>query len=350
VIIIMVGYALSVIVQVAVNTFIPESRLLALLLIFCCSVVMLGIALRSESRLTRIMGMQISVETTIADMTARFVRVVIAVGVFMFVYGSILQFDIASNLQYAQTVASGLINFSAAIVAILVIFFISRPRINSDTILPVAVVILASIIVGRLMINNSAYLSGAMMTTFVMFFGVLVWLMLILEAHEHKLSAFFLMGLVLGIDRISVLLGRLTINQLGDRFELTPELVFSCSLWLLCALIALHFYLYQRSLLQARKPAPLLEFEDSDSGEHLEPHRLTSELTATLIASYRLSAREAEIILAFSGGRSARKIAEEQVLSEHTIKTHVRRAYQKLGIHSRQALIDLVDGIGRELG
>jgi DNA-binding CsgD family transcriptional regulator len=59
-----------------------------------------------------------------------------------------------------------------------------------------------------------------------------------------------------------------------------------------------------------------------------------------LARQYRLSVREIEIIRAFGSGRSARRIAEEQVLSEHTIKTHIRRAYEKLDVHSRQALID----------
>lgn len=72
---------------------------------------------------------------------------------------------------------------------------------------------------------------------------------------------------------------------------------------------------------------------------------LTSEERAldALAASFGLSAREADVLRDFATGRTARYIADWYMISEHTVKTHLRRAYAKLGIHSRQELLDLVD-------
>ena len=42
-------------------------------------------------------------------------------------------------------------------------------------------------------------------------------------------------------------------------------------------------------------------------------------------------------------GRTGAYIAETLVISENTARGHVRRLYTKLGVHSRQELIDLVE-------
>ena len=51
-----------------------------------------------------------------------------------------------------------------------------------------------------------------------------------------------------------------------------------------------------------------------------------------LVATYGLSEREAEIVREYSSGRSARYIADWFMLSEYTVKTHLRRSYVKMGI------------------
>lgn len=42
----------------------------------------------------------------------------------------------------------------------------------------------------------------------------------------------------------------------------------------------------------------------------------------------------------YAAGRSARYIAEWCMLSEPTVKTHIRRAYAKAGVRSRQEFLD----------
>lgn len=43
-------------------------------------------------------------------------------------------------------------------------------------------------------------------------------------------------------------------------------------------------------------------------------------------------------------GRSLGKISEVFCVSENTTKTHVKNIYRKTGVHSKQQLIDLVEG------
>lgn len=56
-----------------------------------------------------------------------------------------------------------------------------------------------------------------------------------------------------------------------------------------------------------------------------------------------LSRREREVLGYLGRGRSVPFIAEELVISSGTVKTHVRHIYEKLGVHSKQDLLDLIE-------
>jgi len=58
---------------------------------------------------------------------------------------------------------------------------------------------------------------------------------------------------------------------------------------------------------------------------------------------YGLTEREKDVLVLLSRGRSVRYIADDLVISEATAKTHVSRIYRKVGTHSRQELIDIVE-------
>lgn len=59
-----------------------------------------------------------------------------------------------------------------------------------------------------------------------------------------------------------------------------------------------------------------------------------------------LTEREREVFLLLAHGRNARYIQETLVVSYNTVKTHVSHVYAKLGVHSHQGLIDLVESKG----
>ena len=63
---------------------------------------------------------------------------------------------------------------------------------------------------------------------------------------------------------------------------------------------------------------------------------------AALAAEHRLTPRETEVFALLSQGRSIPYIRDELVISRETAATHAKHIYAKLGVHSRQELIDLV--------
>ncbi len=69
------------------------------------------------------------------------------------------------------------------------------------------------------------------------------------------------------------------------------------------------------------------------------------EVCARLAKTAGLSSREAEILPFALRGRTGERIASEFYISKSTVDTHLRRIYQKCGVHSRQELIDLVEKV-----
>ena len=74
----------------------------------------------------------------------------------------------------------------------------------------------------------------------------------------------------------------------------------------------------------------------SDDGDAINRH------CEALGAERGLSHREIEILQHLCKGRSRPYIAETLYLSENTVRTHSKRIYQKLDVHTRQELIDLI--------
>ena len=93
--------------------------------------------------------------------------------------------------------------------------------------------------------------------------------------------------------------------------------------------------------------AEVLEFHHA---RKLDAPSGTAVRTAQIIAEARghraseAPGRETEILAMLARGRSAPFIAQELVISPNTVKTHVKHIYAKLGAHSQQEIIDLVDG------
>lgn len=75
----------------------------------------------------------------------------------------------------------------------------------------------------------------------------------------------------------------------------------------------------------------------------LETPSSVTDRFAALAQAKGLTAREIEICLLLAQGRSRPYIREKLVISKSTVDTHARHAYAKLGIHTNQELIDLLE-------
>ena len=83
---------------------------------------------------------------------------------------------------------------------------------------------------------------------------------------------------------------------------------------------------------------------------HVEPANAAVErddavqtACARLVKAHGLSEREADVLGLLAKGHTRVSIAKRLFVSENTVRVHVKNIYVKLGIHSKQQLIDLLD-------
>ncbi|WP_253904672.1 helix-turn-helix transcriptional regulator [Adlercreutzia sp. ZJ473] len=85
------------------------------------------------------------------------------------------------------------------------------------------------------------------------------------------------------------------------------------------------------------EPTPILE--------PAEVERPYKRKCTQAIKAYGLTPREGEILFYLAKGRNAKHIAERLYVADRTVKTHTYHIYQKMGIHSQQELMDIVENI-----
>lgn len=61
-----------------------------------------------------------------------------------------------------------------------------------------------------------------------------------------------------------------------------------------------------------------------------------------LAASYDLTSREQNVLACLMRNLTTTETARDLNISEKTVKTHVKSIYSKLGVHSKQGVIDLI--------
>lgn len=165
-------------------------------------------------------------------------------------------------------------------------------------------------------------------------FNVMIWIVLTETVHRYDVEPSVVFGFGWGAITLGVLLGTLAGSWVARYVALTPSMVSLIALIAVCVvLFAYMFVLTDRDIQSFTTEAPDVEVK----------HAPFLTLVEELSEEYGLSPKETEVLALVAKGRSMPRIQDELYISRGTATTHLRHIYQKMDIHDKQELLDLVE-------
>lgn len=194
--------------------------------------------------------------------------------------------------------------------------------------------------VGALLISSvegkpSAILHVVMLSGYT-FFKIVVWSLLCQLGRSGGIHPVRIISCGEAILSFALLMGNLTLQTLSSAGMLSDGL--ARSIIALCVALLLVAYIF---ILTERRIIAIEELGKAKEAE-LPRGRFRDHFDA-LVRHYGLTPREADVARLFVRGRSTSRIAEDLYISTGTVATHLRNAYHKTQVHSRQELLDLVE-------
>lgn len=168
--------------------------------------------------------------------------------------------------------------------------------------------------------------------------GIILWCMVAHTVHDTKLPAALLFSCSLvctnGAQMAGTLVGMLNAHTLGQG-DIAVTAVALVAVYLL-AMVSM--FLFKDKNLRGIDAVPEGGAPTAEQqGDALEAR------CAHVAEEYGFTPRESEILVHLGQGRTARAISEKLVVSENTVKYHIKSIYQKLDVHSRDEVIDLIE-------
>lgn len=203
---------------------------------------------------------------------------------------------------------------------------------------------LASLVAVALLSTGAALpeLSPIILLVAYICFEVLIWSALAEQAYDLKIPAIMVFGMGKALLSTGTLLGaaNLKINA-----TLSASFAFGSTafaLFLIITMVAAYCFWPQEKDIRKEILPPRTKKEPEREVLGTVDHDI-GMACSKLADDHALSTREAEILYLLARGRNTSFISEELFISINTVKSHVRHIYQKLGVHSQQALIDMME-------
>lgn len=179
--------------------------------------------------------------------------------------------------------------------------------------------------------NVPAYLPLAIDVGAFQCLGMGMWILIAGLCRRYQTSCLFAFGLIRAAWSAGPLVGMLIGRWLwyGIGLDIAGAFTAACMCVLLIALVN-NFVFTENTLARALSIMP------TDRKQRFQ------DRCRAVIERYGLAEREGEIMIMFAKGRNLPYVQEELCLSKSTVSTHRQHIYQKLGVHSAQEMIDLI--------
>lgn len=255
--------------------------------------------------------------------------------------GSLMEGVVAGLDEMAMNWQGKLLVFSSAFVVSPMVIYATllkwRGSYNSAIFrqcIPIMAAGIAVMVVGgtpALNVGSFILLVGRQMFISVVM-ALTVYLIRYHESDYYLLSLGVMLGAILG-SLAGQLLFRTLSPTFGEGQLLSPTFIVMLLFFIFVAAM------YLSDATNTKTHWGMIAIDDSNDNVGM-----TVEQGCRVLAhAHRVTPREQEIMVELAKGKDRQSIAAKLFISEGTVKVHTRNLYQKLGVHSKQELISLVE-------
>lgn len=235
--------------------------------------------------------------------------------------------------------------------ALLVWVFVRRGKVSFDALCNVVVLtLLAGLGLAAAGTYDGTHVATTVLSVGNALYNAFIACVLVALAARNRVTALSIFGWASGIGGLGTTLGAFmgtTANALlaADNVgALTLVIVAFLVLFMGYVLFALRNYSFHTEIESVVEPAPVpAAVEVPMNGEEA-----FAALCHGISQEHGLTPREEEVFSMLARGRNREYIESALQVSRNTVKAHVKHVYTKLGIHSHQELIDLVEAAAQE--
>lgn len=179
-----------------------------------------------------------------------------------------------------------------------------------------------------------SHVEGCLALTGYGTFNALIWIIIAGIAHRYRFSSAVVFGIGWGMVSMGTLLGHGAGTLLQEFAPFTPQALSLIALLATVGILLSYMFVFSESDL-----AKLAKTDESENAHRRRFYERCEEVAK----AYALTPKETEVMTLYAKGRTSKHIQEELFISRGTVTTHLRHIYQKLGVHDKQELLDLIE-------
>lgn len=161
--------------------------------------------------------------------------------------------------------------------------------------------------------------------------GMGMWILLSGLCRRFQTQCLFAFGIIRAAWSAGPLVGMLVGRWLWYGVGLDARGAFTAACVCVLLVVVVNNFIFTESSLAAA-----LSIMPTDRKQRFQ------DRCRAVIERYGLTEREGQVMVLFAKGRNLSYVQEELCLSKSTVSTHRQHIYQKLGVHSAQEMIDLI--------
>lgn len=288
-------------------------------------------------------------EETLGSKMSLGLRVVIPYACLFLCFGIFEAFALASRESNRDMTAfAPYLAFAAAALVFMIHRFTKVLPLADSALIVIGAMFLGSLFALAITDDYSPILYNMLATTIIIA-HIPLFVFLSEFSQKYGLSAIFVYGLAVALLFAALVAGETcAVVMLGNNWTdavITQTAITALFVVSLAALFFLLLIIRESNITSAAKaPSPTTDVSPSGAPATVDSQRIFR----TFCNQCGLTEREYEIISLYLSGRSTPFIGEKFTIANSTVKTHIHRAYQKLGVHNKQELIDLVEQLPQE--